>query len=286
MGIPSKAIALHGSKHRGGAGHVGLHGLHALGRLQREASGIEDDAFPDDGQKGLRSIRLVIEANQSGWKVTAGRNAEQASQSLGGDLLLVENGHLDSRLATDLGGQVGHGLGRLAGGRFVHQIAGQENCIDHNLSPDRSFDGSRCPGVHIPQTFGLGRFWFGPVLVESILGEEETFRHRPRRPIEIDLMKRGRYIDNPGGAAAQRPGRLSQFLQVEIPAHSDQKEGLERQPATGWYRRDFSELPAEVFLVQVPVQPLAQLSGNPIGSRTPHQIFEDGYGQGLAGFLS
>ena len=218
--------------------------------------------------------------------MTAGRNAEQTSKPFGGDLLLVENGHLDSRLATDPGGQVGHGLGRLAGGRFVHQIARQENCIDHYLGPDRCFDGSRCPGVHVPQTFGLGRFWFGPVLVESVLGEEEAFRHRPRRPIQINLMKRGRYIDNPGGAAAQRPGRLSQFFQVEIPAHSDQKEGLKGQPATRRYRRDFSELPAEVFLVEVPVQPLAQLSGNPIGSRPPHQIFEHGHGQRLAGFLS
>ena len=39
---------------RRAAGHVVLHPLHAVGRLQREAAGIERDAFADEAERLLR----------------------------------------------------------------------------------------------------------------------------------------------------------------------------------------------------------------------------------------
>ena len=42
---------LHRADHRRGAGLVALHGEHAVGRLERQAAGVERHAFADDGQR-------------------------------------------------------------------------------------------------------------------------------------------------------------------------------------------------------------------------------------------
>ena len=41
---------LHGAEHGRGAGHVALHREHAVGRLERQAAGVERHAFADERQ--------------------------------------------------------------------------------------------------------------------------------------------------------------------------------------------------------------------------------------------
>ena len=46
-------------QHRGGPAHVGLHGLHAARRLQRQAAGVEGDALAHQGQVGHPTVERV-----------------------------------------------------------------------------------------------------------------------------------------------------------------------------------------------------------------------------------
>ena len=57
---------LHRAEHGCGACHVAFHGLHAVGRLNREAAGVERDAFADEGERrGIRRPTVVFEDDQS-----------------------------------------------------------------------------------------------------------------------------------------------------------------------------------------------------------------------------
>ena len=57
---------LHGAKHGGRAGHVALHGLHAVARFQRQAARVERHALADQRQDGLlRTSALVSHDHQS-----------------------------------------------------------------------------------------------------------------------------------------------------------------------------------------------------------------------------
>jgi len=58
-----------------------------------------------------------------------------------------------------------------------------------------------------PQTSGTGYNMVAALIL--IMGEEKAFGHCRRRPIQVNLMEGGRYVNGSGGAAAQRTGRLT-----------------------------------------------------------------------------
>ncbi len=78
------------------AGHVVLHLVHVLGRLDRDAAGVERDALADEPEHGAvhRVLRLVPQHDEARRLLAAARDAEQQAHLQLGDRCLVE--HLDA----------------------------------------------------------------------------------------------------------------------------------------------------------------------------------------------
>ena len=100
------------AEHRGGAGHVALHGGHALGGLDREPAGVEGHALADEGDRRGRAVRLrrvVGELDEPRRLRRAAVDGEQAAEAE-----LPQGGVVVDR-ARDTGG--GGDLGRPVGER-------------------------------------------------------------------------------------------------------------------------------------------------------------------------
>ena len=73
---------VHQPGHRGGAAHVALHVLHAGGRLDRHAAGIEDHALADEGDRlVLRLAAVPLHDHQARRASGALRDAEQRAHA-------------------------------------------------------------------------------------------------------------------------------------------------------------------------------------------------------------
>ena len=87
---------LEGAEHGGGAGHVVLHVLHVLRRLDRDAAGIEGDTLPH--QHDRRAIgALVLQHDEPRLLGAALRHREQRAHLLPHDGRLVQHGDRDAR---------------------------------------------------------------------------------------------------------------------------------------------------------------------------------------------
>ena len=75
----------HDADHGGGAGHVVLHFLHAVGGLDGDAAGVEGDAFADQAEMNIfgRALGFVAQHDQRGRFVgTLGHSPERAHLQL------------------------------------------------------------------------------------------------------------------------------------------------------------------------------------------------------------
>ena len=95
MRDPECGGGVHCGQHGGGPAHVGLHGLHAGGRLERQAARVEGDPLAHQGQVGHPTVDLdgvgglVVDPDQAGRLGRAAGHPEQAAQPLLDDPLLV-----------------------------------------------------------------------------------------------------------------------------------------------------------------------------------------------------
>jgi hypothetical protein len=124
--------------HRAGdrrpAGHVVLHPLHAVGRFDRNAAGVEGDALADQAEDRRLwcTGRLVTKHHQSRRLAAAARDAKQQTHAQLGNLLFVENLHATPASAASL-------VARIANSRGVSVLPG-------------SFASSRARLLHSPST--------------------------------------------------------------------------------------------------------------------------------------
>ena len=78
------ADRFHRAEHAGGAAHVELHPLHALRRLDRDAAGVEAEAFADERDRlGASAPPFVLERDELGILRRSLRDAEERSHLLG-----------------------------------------------------------------------------------------------------------------------------------------------------------------------------------------------------------
>ena len=88
----------------GGAAHVALHVLHAGGRLDRDAAGVEDDALADEGDRlVLRLAAVPLHDHQARRPRRALRDAEQRAHAELLHLLLGQDLDLDAERFEFLG---------------------------------------------------------------------------------------------------------------------------------------------------------------------------------------
>ena len=83
IGALQQRDGAHRARHRRAAGHVVLHPLHALGRLDRDAAGVERDALADQAEdrRRRRAGRVVAEHHQPRRLAAAARDAEQQAHA-------------------------------------------------------------------------------------------------------------------------------------------------------------------------------------------------------------
>src|SRR5699024_6102824 len=90
------------TEHGGGAGHVRGHVVHAGGRLQRDAAGVEGDPLADQGHRTLRRLGRVLETDQAGRAGRALAHADDAAVAALGELLLVEHRDRHRQIGDEL----------------------------------------------------------------------------------------------------------------------------------------------------------------------------------------
>ncbi len=122
----------HGAQHRGRAGHVVLHLLHALGGLDRDAAAVERDALAH--QRQVVGGRVFGARGGRGWNVFqndqarrldgALRDAQQRPESKLFHPRLVQHLALQPLLSGHAAGVVGQDARRHQVGRLVDQRAG------------------------------------------------------------------------------------------------------------------------------------------------------------------
>ena len=78
--------------------------LHAAGRLDRDAAGVEDDALADedDVRPARAALRAVRRARRAAAGVRTLADADQAAEALGRQLALVPNAYLLARTPMPL----------------------------------------------------------------------------------------------------------------------------------------------------------------------------------------
>ena len=117
----------HYADHGGGAGHVVLHFLHAVGGLDGDAAGVEGNAFADQTQVNIfcRALGLIAQHDQSGrFLGSLGDSPECAHLELS-DLVGAVDFALQADVRRHFLGAFGHYGWRHAIGRFVGQVAGE-----------------------------------------------------------------------------------------------------------------------------------------------------------------
>ena len=125
----------HGADDGGAARHVVLHPLHAFGRLDRDAAGVERDALADQSQdrRLRRARRLVAHHDHARRLDAAARDAEQQPHPERSICLLVED------LDADAGGAcaiVGGALGEDARRQHVRRLVREAPCEIARLAED------------------------------------------------------------------------------------------------------------------------------------------------------
>ena len=118
-------MASHGSQYRSRPRHVVLHLFHAVGGLDRDAAGIERDAFANQRQMRGRAGRdgLVLHHNQVRRLYAPLRDSEQRSHSERRHRVPIQNFAPEVELSRHLAGRLRQ-LGRSQQiGGFVDQIA-------------------------------------------------------------------------------------------------------------------------------------------------------------------
>ena len=108
-----------------GAAHVALHVLHAAGRLDGDAAGVEDDALADEDKRlGFRVGAGPAHDDDARRPGRALRNADERAHLEAANRPLVEHLHRDAVL-----GELLEAVGELDGaediGRLVDEIAGE-----------------------------------------------------------------------------------------------------------------------------------------------------------------
>ncbi len=142
-GHPHRAAHLaEGGEHRqhdAGAGHVPLHGGHAVGRLDREPAGVEGDALAHQDHVGgapRRPGRGVAELDQAGGVVRGLPDPEDAAEAAGREVRLVPDP--DAQVALG-----GHRLGHLRDPDRVLLVRGHERQLARR--PPRGTGGQSAP---------------------------------------------------------------------------------------------------------------------------------------------
>ena len=92
----------HHGDHDGAAGHVALHVDHRLGRLDRQAAGVEGDALADQHDVAVPSARPSRGCSRADQARRGGRglaDAEDAAEALGRELVVVPDRDVEAGLA-------------------------------------------------------------------------------------------------------------------------------------------------------------------------------------------
>ena len=141
-----------GGQHRGRAGHVALHRVHAVGRLEVQAAGVERDALADQGQVGLGAARPVAQPDQPRRPGRAAADGQQAAVAALGQRLLVQHLDADPGALDQRRGLLGEGGGVEQVGRDVDPLAGRS--ARPGRRPSASADDRRWTGRAAACTHG------------------------------------------------------------------------------------------------------------------------------------
>ncbi len=121
---------MHEPGHGRGAAHVGLHLLHAVGRLQRDAAAVETDPLADEGDGSRLGVGPAVPADhrQLAFTDAAQAHAQQRAHAKLAHLGLAENLDLQAKLLEHLHAprelfRVKHVC------RFGNQVAGEHHAV-------------------------------------------------------------------------------------------------------------------------------------------------------------
>ncbi len=283
--------ARHRGEHGGCARHVGLHGLHAGRRLEREATRIEDDSLADKSQRSRLALpaRLIRHLDEPWWARRALTDTEHAAHLLGPQLGLGQD-----REGHALAGQEPSGGGselrrRLGTRRLVHHVPRPGHRISNDRAPLET--GADLGGsTDDVDTGELGRLTVRLVLEEPIRAEDKAFgdglpHQLGRGSFRSRLRERRDDGASPGRASGDRRGRAPQGVRGDglWVTHADQH----RARGGGRPRRGHDQrligLPAKSRLDhEVTKRPVKRsVDGVRPGSEYPFR--EDGHGQQVTG---
>ena len=111
--------------HRGAAGHVGAHQMHAVGGLHRDAAGVEGDALAHEHHV-RRTAATPVELDEPRWPGRSAAHGEHAAEALFGKPVVVAHGGVDAgRAAGGPGGRAREPGRVLDVRRSVGKITGQ-----------------------------------------------------------------------------------------------------------------------------------------------------------------
>ncbi|MNX81928.1 hypothetical protein D3C86_1136360 [compost metagenome] len=228
-----------GAEDRGGAGHVGLHLLHAACGLDAQAARIEGQALADQ-RVGLvaRLAAHVLEDDEGGRLGGPGVDAEQAAEAHGLQLALAV--HPAREAARDRhGGRLGGEVGRrqLVAGA-VDEGAGPVDGLGDALALDERRFGLGGHGVeHQGQVRGASGLGGAAALVEGVEGKLGALRHGLDQGGRIGpgeaRERRALGLEVPGGLDAAA-GRLSELLEGRFGALAEAEQHQALDPVVAF----------------------------------------------------
>ena len=141
-GPPSLREREHRTGHGRAARHVALHALHAVGRLDGHAAGIERDALADETnhRRRRRVLRLVTDHDEPGRHRAAARDTEEQLHLQVFDAMLVQHVDGEARAAGGRRHPIRKLFRRQHVGRLIRQAARDVGGL---RSDDASLDGRR-----------------------------------------------------------------------------------------------------------------------------------------------
>ena len=168
---PAQRESLHHPGHHARAAHVHRHLFHAAGTLDRDAAGVKAHALADQ-RKGRFPLGPAIPAHHHhlGRTFRADADAEQQAHPQPFQFLFVK--HLDMHAKVT---QARQAVGKLDRGqhigRFIHQIAGEEDPLRQRPRSAQQRGGGRDIGHH--QRHGTARRLLARLVKVEIIGTQQ-----------------------------------------------------------------------------------------------------------------
>ena len=272
---------MHGTEHGGGATHVVLHLVHAVGRFDGDAAGVKGQTLADqhDGL-GIR-MTLVFDDGHHGFVVGAAGHRQIGVHAELGHLLLAH--HLGGDVVVGIGQTTGLGgqIGRVADvGRHVRHVAADPHTLGHGQTVSDGFftNGQFPTRRHVEYQLAQRATWLGLVgleLIEAVEARLGGFYRLAHLPIGIPTLdvQLGEEADRFHGAGFVQGGDglvddllVLAFVEFPLLAASDQQYALAEHARYLMQQQHLAWFPFQVATAQqrtdIAIADLVQLFGN------------------------